>query len=62
MFGKEDIEKLFDQLKKEHGTSPDWEQLIRDAHLGIARSDAAVDLGDIDSRVIALIGKNKPGS
>ena len=22
MFGKEDIEKLFDQLKKEHGTSP----------------------------------------
>ncbi len=62
MFGKEDIEKLFDQLKKENATSSDWEELIREAHLGIARSDAGVDLGDIDKRVIALIEQHKPGT
>ena len=35
--------------------------LVKDAHLGIARSDADVDIGDIDSRVAALIKKHQGG-
>ena len=62
MFGKADIEKLLAHLRTEYRTLAEWEQLLRDAHLGIARSDANVSLGDIDPRVIELIERYKPGS
>ena len=62
MFGREDIEKVFDHLKKEYGTLSDWEQFVRDAHLGIARSDAGAALGEIDKRVVEVIERYKPSS
>ena len=55
MFNKEALDKFWDDLKGKHGSSPEWEHLLRDAHVGIARSDAGVDLGDIDKRVAEVI-------
>lgn len=61
MFSKEQIEGLFDELKREYGMEPDWELIFRDAHLGVAYSDASVELKDIDPRVVALIEKHREG-
>ena len=55
MFDKAALDALFAELKSKYGNEADWEQLLRDAHLGIARSDAGVDLGNIDSRAADLI-------
>ena len=55
MFDKPALDKLFDDLKGKYGNDPEWETIMRDAHLGIARSDAGVDLGSIDARVVAVI-------
>ena len=55
MFDKAALDTLFADLKKKYGSDPDWEQLLRDAHLGVARSDAGVDLGNIDPRAGDLI-------
>lgn len=59
MFDKEMLDKFFADLKGSYGNEPDWEQVLRDAHLGIARSDAEVDLGDIDSRVKEAITRHR---
>ena len=59
MFDKEKLEELFAALRSQYGSEPDWEQILRDAHLGVARSDAGVSLGDIDSRVAETIEKHK---
>ena len=61
MFDKKRLDAFFDELKQEWRGKPPYEQLLRDAHLGIALSDAGRPLGDIDPRVIALIEKHKPG-
>ena len=58
MFDKDMLDKYFTELRGQHGNEPGWEQLVRDSHLGIARSDAGVDLGDLDSRVKQLITKH----
>ena len=55
MFDKAALDTLFADLKKKYGSDPDWEQLLRDTHLGVARSDAGVDLGSIDPRAGDLI-------
>jgi hypothetical protein len=55
MFDKAALDTLLDELKSKYGNEADWELLLRDAHLGIARSDAGVDLGAIDSRAADLI-------
>ncbi len=55
MFDKAALDALFDDLKSKYGNEADWEQLLRDAHLGVARSDAGVDLGGIDPRAAELI-------
>ena len=55
MFDKTALDALFADLKSKYGSDADWELLLRDAHLGVARSDAGVDLGSIDSRAAALI-------
>ena len=55
MFNKEQLDVLLGELKSKYGNEPEWEQILKDAHLGIARSDADVDLGEIDSRVIEII-------
>ena len=62
MYGKEEIDKLLSHLAREFRTLPEWDQLLRDTHLGIARSDANVPLGDIDPRVIELIEHYKPNT
>ena len=61
MFEKDHLDALFAELDSEWRGSVDFDQLTRDAHLGIALSDAGRPLGDrIDPRVIALIDKHKP--
>jgi len=60
MFDKKSLDDLFDELRNEYELEPDWEDLQRSAHLGVARTDAGVPLGSIDPRVIALIDKYKP--
>ncbi len=59
MFDREMLDKYFTELRDRYANEPDWEQLVRDSHLGIARSDASVDLGDIDGRIKELIEKHK---
>ena len=62
MFKKPNIDALLDQLKSDWGDKPEYEDLLRDAHLGIAYSDAGRPVGDIDARVVALIEKHRPPS
>ena len=60
MFEKAALDALFGELEASHGGSGDYDQLLRDAHLGIALSDAEKDLGsELDSRVVDLIEKHK---
>ena len=59
MFSKEMLDKFFGELKGKYGSDPDWEHILKDAHLGIARSDAEVDLGNIDSRAKEAIIKHQ---
>ena len=61
MFEKNHLDALFAELDTEWRGSADFDQLTRDAHLGIALSDAGRSLEErIDPRVIALIDKHKP--
>ena len=62
MFAKEEVESILNQLKQEWGSDPDWEQLLRDVYLGIARADGGVALGGLDSRVISLIEQQQKQS
>ncbi len=59
MFDKEMIDKLWADMRGKYGSEPDWELLVRDTHLGVARSDAGVDLGKLDQRVIEAIERNQ---
>lgn len=61
MFDKACLDALFAELDSEWRGSVDFDRLTRDAHLGIALSDAGRSLEDrIDARVVALIDKHKP--
>jgi hypothetical protein len=62
MFGKEEVESMLNQLKQEYGSDPNWEQLLRDIFLGIARADGGVALGDLDPRVLTLIQQHQKQS
>ncbi len=55
MFSKEEVDSILDQLQSEWGSDPQWEQLLRQAYLGIARADAGAPLGHLDPRVTAII-------
>ena len=59
MFDKQSLDNLFDELRDQYELEPEWEDIQRAAHLGVARSDAGVSLSDIDSRVIAVIEKHR---
>jgi len=61
MLGKKQLDALFDDLKQEWLTKPEYENLLRDAHLGIAYSDAGRPLDGIDPIVVTLIEKHKNG-
>ena len=59
MFREEHLESLFDELNREWKGKPEYEDLIRDAHLGIALSDAGRALADDLSPIaVALIEKH----
>ena len=58
MFNKQSLDNMFDELRDEYELEPDWEDIQRAAHLGVARSDAGVALGELDSRVIPYIEKH----
>jgi hypothetical protein len=60
MFDKNSLDEMFNELRNEYELDPDWEDIQRDAHLGVARSDAGMPLGTIDTRVAGLIEKHKP--
>lgn len=60
MFQKANIEALFGELEGAWRGKDEFEALSRQAHLGIAYSDAGRSLEKIDSRVVALIEKHKP--
>ena len=55
MFDKSSLDALFEELRDQYELEPEWEEIQRAAHLGVARSDAGVPLGDIDSRASASL-------
>jgi hypothetical protein len=59
MFDKEMLDTLWTDLRGKYNNDPDWDRIVRDTHLGVARSDAGVDLGDIDSRAAEAIVKHR---
>ena len=62
MFEKPHLDALFGELDQQWRGKPEFEKLSREAHLGIALSDAGRELSKIDSRVAVLIEKHKPKS
>ena len=60
MFDKKSLDAMFDELRDNYELEPDWEEIQRAAHLGIARSDGGVDLGDLDTRVVEILTKHNP--
>ncbi len=61
MFDKNSLDALFDELRDNYELEPDWEDIQRAAHLGVARLDAGVEIGEIDSRVAEVVTKHNPG-
>jgi hypothetical protein len=59
MFPQQDVEAIINQLRQEWGTDPDWEQLLRDTYLGMARADGGASLGNLDPRVIKIIQQHQ---
>ena len=60
MFDKTSLDAMFDELRNEYELEPEWELIERDAHLGVAYSDAGMPLKNIDRRVATAINKHKP--
>ena len=60
MFDKKSIEDMFSELRDNYELEADWEEIQREAHLGIARADGGVELGNLDSRVLELLNKHNP--
>ncbi len=61
MFDKNSLDTLFDELRDQYELEPDWEEIQRDAHLGVARLDGGVEIGSIDPRVAELVTRHNPG-
>ena len=59
MFQKDTLDALFAELEDSYAQTTDYDQLLRDAHLGIALSDARDFDGQVDERVAALIEKHR---
>ena len=60
MFDKASLDNLLEELRDEYELEIDWEDIQRAVHLGVARADAGMPLGDLDSRVLTLIEKHNP--
>lgn len=64
MFDRESLEALFEELRDEYELEPDWEEIQRAAHLGVALADSGMldaKKNDLDSRVLSYIDKHNPG-
>jgi hypothetical protein len=59
MFAKEQVEAILSQLTQQWHTDPNWEELLRDVYLGMARADAGVALGTLDPRVITILQQHQ---
>ena len=60
MFQKDTLDALFAELEINYGQTTEYDQLLRDAHLGIALSDAGREFdGQIDDRVVVLIERHR---
>ena len=60
MFDKKSLDAMFTELRDNYELEPDWEDIQREAHLGVARADGGVDLGSLDSRVLEALNKYNP--
>ena len=61
MFDKTSLDALFEELRDNYELEPEWEDFQRAAHLGVARLDGGVEIGDIDPRVADIVLKHNPG-
>jgi hypothetical protein len=64
MFDKSSLESLFDELRDEFELEPDWEEIQRDTHLGVAYADSGMleeRKGSLDSRALELVNRHNPG-
>tara|TARA_B110000014_G_scaffold263870_1_gene262183 strand:- start:1521 stop:1715 length:195 start_codon:yes stop_codon:yes gene_type:complete len=64
MFDKSSLESLFDELRDEFELEPDWEEIQRDAHLGVAYADSGMleeRKGSLDARALELVNRHNPG-
>ena len=60
MFERPALDALFVELDECYKGSADYDQLLREAHLGIALSDSGRDFdGEVDWRVAELIVKHR---
>ncbi len=63
MFDRAAADALFDELRREWKGSPEYERLVRDAHVAIARFDASRPIGsEVTRPVIELIERHRPRS
>ncbi|MYF79128.1 MAG: hypothetical protein F4180_04390 [Chloroflexi bacterium] len=63
MFQKDTLAALFAELEINYGQTTEYDQLLRETHLGIALSDADRDFdGQVDQRVSSLIKKHRDDS
>ena len=63
MFDRESLDTMFVELRDEYELEPDWEDIQRDAHLGVAYADSGMledRRGDLDDRVLSAIDKHNP--
>ncbi len=61
-FQKDTLDALFAELEISYGQTAEYDQLLRDAHFGIALSDAGREFdGQVDQRVALLINKHRDG-
>lgn len=60
MFKKPELEQLKNDFEDQWRGSSEYEDLVRDLHLGIAYHDAGQSMKNIDPRAVALIEKHAP--
>ena len=63
MFDRDSLDTMFVELRDEYELEPDWEDIQRDAHLGVSYADSGMlddRRSDLDDRVLTFIDKYNP--
>lgn len=61
LFEKSHLDALFEDLERSHGSSGEYDRLLKQAHLAIALSDSKRQLNDeFDPIVVELIERHRP--